>query len=97
MNFKKWVVIASIIGPTFSAFAQEGAKLAVRMDDMGAFHSVNKAVMDVYNNGISQSVELMPVGAWYPEAVKMLEYAPGLDVGIHLAITSEWELSLIHI
>lgn len=91
MNFKKWAVIASIVGPTFSAFAQEGAKLAVRMDDMGAFHSVNKAVMDAYNNGISQSVELMPVGAWYPEAVKMLEYAPELDVGIHLAITSEWE------
>lgn len=67
------------------------ARLAVRMDDMGAFHSVNAAIMDVYQNGISQSVEIMPVAAWYPEAVKMLAQAPGMDVGVHLAITSEWE------
>ena len=74
-----------------SAAAASPAKLAVRMDDMGAFHSVNEAVMDAYANGIARTVELMPVGAWYPEAVKMLEDAPGIDVGVHIAITSEWE------
>lgn len=41
----------------------EPAQLAVRMDDMGAFHSVNEAVMDIYRNGISRSVEVMPVAA----------------------------------
>lgn len=82
---------AGIACLSLTGIARESAKLAVRMDDMGAFHSVNKAVMDAYNNGISQTVEVMPVGAWYPEAVKMLKEAPGLDVGIHLAITSEWE------
>lgn len=91
MNFKKLAFLSAIVSIGLMAEAREGAKLAVRMDDMGAFHSVNKAVMDAYNNGISQTVELMPVGAWYPEAVKMLRQAPGLDVGIHLAITSEWE------
>ncbi len=78
-------------GLALMANAAELAQLAVRMDDMGAFHSVNKAVMDIYSNGISQSVEVMPVASWYPEAVKMLKNAPGLDVGVHLAITSEWE------
>ena len=58
---------------------------------MGAFHSVNNASIDVYQNGIAQSVEVLAVGAWFPEAVKMLKETPGLDVGIHLAITSEWE------
>lgn len=91
MNLRKIAMIGVFLGLTSPMFAREGAKLAVRMDDMGAFHSVNKAVMDAYNNGIPQTVELMPVGAWYPEAVKMLNDAPGLDVGIHLAITSEWE------
>ena len=33
----------------------------------------------------------MPVAAWYPEAIKMLKENPGLDVGLHLVITSEWE------
>ena len=71
-----------------SAKAQE---LVIRIDDMGALHSVNEASIDVYKNGIAQSVEVLAVGAWFPEAVKMLKETPGLDVGIHLAITSEWE------
>ncbi len=91
MNLNKIAILLGFATIGLMASAQEEAKLAVRMDDMGAFHSVNKAVMDAYNNGISRSVELMPVGAWYPEAVKMLKDAPGLDVGIHIAITSEWE------
>lgn len=91
MSINKFALIAGAAIIALAAEARDGAKLAVRMDDMGAFHSVNKAVMDAYYNGISQSVELMPVGGWYPEAVKMLENAPGLDVGVHLAITSEWE------
>ena len=58
---------------------------------MGAMHSVNTASIDTYQNGIAKSVEVLAVGAWFPEAVKMLKENPGLDVGIHLAITSEWE------
>lgn len=37
-----------------------------------------------------QSVEIMPVTPWFMEAVAMLQENPGLDVGIHLALTSEW-------
>lgn len=91
MTIKRIVVLSGIVCLSTGAFAREKAQLAVRMDDMGAFHSVNKAVMDAYSNGIARTVEVMPVTAWYPEAVKMLAEAPGLDVGIHLAITSEWE------
>lgn len=91
MYIKNIAIVAIFPFLALGALAHESAKLAVRMDDMGAFHSVNKSVMDAYTNGISQSVELMPVGAWYPEAVKMLQETPGIDVGIHLAITSEWE------
>lgn len=58
---------------------------------MGAAHSVNKACVDAYRNGIAKSVEVLCVGAWFPEAVKMLRENPGLDAGVHLAITSEWE------
>lgn len=71
-----------------SARAQE---LVIRIDDMGALHSVNVASIDTYQNGIATSVEVLAVGAWFPEAVKMLKENPGLDVGVHLAITSEWE------
>jgi len=91
MNIKKLMIIAGVAGMACSAMAVEPARLAVRMDDMGVLHSVNMAIMDAYNNGYAKSVEVMPVGTWYPEAVKLLKDAPGLDVGVHIAITSEWE------
>lgn len=80
--FAALLLSASIAG------AQE---IAFRIDDMGALHSVNVASIDVYQNGLATSVEVLTVGAWFPEAVKMLKENPGLDVGVHLAITSEWE------
>ena len=76
-----------------SAWAQQnsGPSLVVRADDMGAFHSANKACIDGFQNGIETSVEVMVVAPWFPEAVKMLNENPGLDVGLHLVLTSEWE------
>ena len=57
---------------------------------MGFSHSANMACIESYKNGVMKTVELMPVGAWFIEAVEMLKHCPGLDVGIHLALTSEW-------
>ena len=88
MKIFKLLTAATILLSCVTAKAQE---LVIRIDDMGAFHSVNVASIDTYRNGIVKSVEVLAVGAWFPEAVKMLKENPGLDVGIHLAITSEWE------
>ncbi len=75
----------------FSCICAKAQELVIRIDDMGALHSVNEASIDAYRNGIAKSVEVLAVGSWFPEAVKMLKENPGLDAGIHLAITSEWE------
>ncbi|WP_073168403.1 polysaccharide deacetylase family protein [Tangfeifania diversioriginum] len=64
--------------------------LLVRADDIGSFHAANVGCIESYQNGIARSVELMPVCAWFPEAVQLLNENPGLDVGIHLTLTSEW-------
>lgn len=82
-------MMCTSILPVFGQDKQ--SSLVIRIDDLGAFHAVNTACMETYMNGIAQSVEVMPVAAWFPEAVKLLKENPGLDVGIHLAITSEWE------
>ncbi|MDR1557262.1 MAG: ChbG/HpnK family deacetylase [Tannerellaceae bacterium] len=72
--------------------AQQGnIRLIIRSDDMGSFHSANMASVECYTNGVQTSVELMVVTPWFPEAVKLLRENPGLDVGLHLVITSEWE------
>jgi predicted glycoside hydrolase/deacetylase ChbG (UPF0249 family) len=68
----------------------EGITLLIRGDDIGSSHSSNLACIESYKNGIMRSVELMVPGPWFPEAVRLLNENPGLDVGVHLVITSEW-------
>ncbi len=75
----------------FTANAQKGPRLIVRGDDMGYSHSGNQALIKCYKEGIQTSIEVIVPSPWFPEAVKMLKENPGTDVGIHLALTSEWE------
>lgn len=58
---------------------------------MGFSHSGNLALIKTYKEGIEQSIEVIVPSPWFPEAVKLLADNPGVDVGIHLAITSEWD------
>jgi len=65
--------------------------LIVRGDDIGSSHAANVACIESYRQGIMRSVEVMVPCPWFEEAVEMLNDNPGLDVGIHLTLTSEWE------
>ncbi len=66
-------------------------RLIVRGDDMGSCHAANQACIQCYYKGIMRSVEVMVPAPWYTEAVRLLRNYPGLDVGVHLTLTSEWE------
>ncbi len=66
-------------------------RLIVRGDDMGYSHSGNEALIKCYKEGIERSIEVIVASPWFPEAVKMLEDNKGVDVGLHLALTSEWD------
>jgi hypothetical protein len=70
---------------------QQAIRLIVRGDDMGYSHAGNEAIIKCYKEGIQTSVEVIMPSPWFPEAVKMLEQNPGIDVGIHLTLTSEWD------
>jgi chitin disaccharide deacetylase len=66
-------------------------RLIIRGDDIGSAHAANIACIKSYQEGIMRSVEIMVPCAWFPEAAKMLAENPGLDVGVHISVTSEWE------
>ena len=70
---------------------QKASRLIIRGDDMGYTHSGNEAIIKSYNEGIEKSIEVIVPSPWFPEAVKLLQQNPGIDVGIHLTLTSEWE------
>jgi predicted glycoside hydrolase/deacetylase ChbG (UPF0249 family) len=76
---------------TFSYAQQNVIRLVVRGDDMGYTHSGNEAIIKCYKEGIESSIEVLVASPWFPEAVKLLKQNPGIDVGIHLDLTSEWE------
>lgn len=66
-------------------------KLIVRGDDMGFSHAANDALIKSYRDGIETSIEVIVPSPWFPETVKMLKDNPRVDVGLHFAITSEWD------
>lgn len=83
------VVAAAAAGPAAAAGAP--IRLLARGDDMGSSHGSNVGSIRSYREGIVRSVEVIVPGPWFPEAVQMLRDHPGLDVGVHLCLTSEWE------
>ncbi|HLN72479.1 MAG: polysaccharide deacetylase family protein [Methylococcaceae bacterium] len=77
---------------TFGASAQSNAiRLLVRSDDMGSSHAANRSCLKAWQKGISKSVEVMVPGPWFMEAAQLLKENPGIDVGVHLTLTSEWD------
>ncbi|HWK57788.1 MAG TPA: ChbG/HpnK family deacetylase [Parapedobacter sp.] len=81
-----------IVLNTMPGTAQDAPiRLLVRADDMGASRSANVAAIEAYEKGIVRSVEVMVPGAWFEDAVMLLNDRPDLDVGIHLTLTSEWD------
>jgi predicted glycoside hydrolase/deacetylase ChbG (UPF0249 family) len=66
-------------------------RLLVRSDDMASSHAANVSCVEVATKGISRSVEIMVPCPWFFEAAQMLKQNPGIDVGVHLTVTSEWD------
>lgn len=89
---KRAISLCLLVTLSLAAVAQQQApRLIVRGDDMGSSHSANLASIDAFVNGIETSIEVMAVAPWFPEAARMLRENTGIDVGLHLVITSEWD------
>jgi predicted glycoside hydrolase/deacetylase ChbG (UPF0249 family) len=67
-------------------------RLIVQGDDMGAAHAIDTGTIRAYKDGIVRTTNVIVPGPWLLESVALLNENPGLDVGIHLALTSEWSL-----
>jgi len=90
---KKTLYVFLLALTFLSCQAQESthSRLIVRADDMGSSQAANAACIESYKNGIATSIEVMVVAPWFPEAAQLLKENAGVDVGLHLVITSEWD------
>lgn len=66
-------------------------RLIIKGDDMGVAHGVNVATIRAYTDGILTTTNVIVPGPWMLDAARMLAEHSDLDVGVHLALTSEWE------
>lgn len=73
-------------------YPKDAKLLIVHADDLGLSHSTNAAVIKAFENkGITSGSMMVPC-PWFPEIADYVKKNPGLDIGIHLTLTSEWGL-----
>jgi len=60
------------------------------VDDVGMCHGANRAFADLVACGPVTCGSIMMPCPWSQEALQLAQTDPGLDLGVHITLTSEW-------
>ncbi len=63
----------------------------IHCDDIGMCHASVAAFDDLWDFGLVSSGAVMVPCPWFLEAAALARRTPGIDLGIHITLTSEWE------
>lgn len=69
---------------------EESKFLIIHADDLGMAHSINCATFEAFRAGAISSASVIVACPWFPEVVSFAAQHPEFDLGVHLALTSEW-------
>lgn len=84
-------VLAAILVLAAAADEPGSRRVLIRCDDVGMSHTVNSAVRELLETGVPFSASVMVACPWFEEAAEILRANPGIGVGVHLTLNSEWQ------
>ncbi len=73
-------------------YTRQDKLLIINADDAGLIHAENVATLDAMRRGLACSATIMVPCPWFPEIAASAAADPKLDFGVHLVVTSEWDL-----
>ncbi|MBL9135129.1 MAG: polysaccharide deacetylase family protein [Verrucomicrobiales bacterium] len=91
------VVSGSVVplkGVTFAerlGWSSTNVVVILHVDDAGMHHASNRGVKESLENGVATSFAIMMPCPWVPEIARYVKDHPGVDAGLHLTLTAEWE------
>jgi len=65
--------------------------LILHADDLAIAHSEDAASLEALDKGYVTSASIIVPGPWLTEVADYAKAHPGADLGLHLALTSEWK------
>ncbi len=73
-------------------YPKDAKLLIMHADDLGVAHSVDAASTKALEAGAISSASIMVPCPWFPEIAAYARNHPQADLGLHLTLTSEWQL-----
>jgi hypothetical protein len=64
--------------------------LVIHADDLGMSRSVNRATFEAFENDWITSASILVPCPWFPDVARWARTHPTADLGVHLALNSEW-------
>lgn len=81
--------------PTFAerlGWKASDVVVILHIDDAGMHHASNRGVVECLERGVATSFAIMMPCPWVPEIARYVRDHPSADAGLHLTLTSEWDL-----